>query len=379
MLRIVADDKIPFLKGVLEPHAEIKYLPGNRITPETIRDADAMLIRTRTKCTHALLHRSAVKFIATATIGFDHIDTAFCKSENIIWHNAPGCNSASVQQYVASALPVLGKYLSTELRGKVIGIVGVGNVGTKVAKIAAAFGMKVLLNDPPRARKEGSGNFVSLDEIVETADIITLHVPLLVSGDDRTFHLFDKILLGKMKPGASLINTARGEVIETKALIKALSEKKIASAVIDVWENEPFINQQLMEKVLIATPHIAGYSADGKANGTAMVVQALSKHFGLPLTGWFPDAIPGPEKPGIFIDCDKKNTEEILSEAFLHTYDIWTDDQTLRYSPATFEQQRGNYPVRREFQAFTVHINTTDLNTIQTLNDLGFKVIQTRK
>lgn len=376
MLRIIADDKIPYLKGVLEPYANIEYLPGSEINREVITNADALLIRTRTNCGPELLKGTAVGFIATATIGFDHIDTAYCQSQNIAWTNAPGCNSASVQQYIALALIQIAKFHKSELKGKTIGIIGVGNVGTKVTEIASAFGMKILLNDPPRARKEGSNNFAPLDELLAAADIVTLHVPLNKSGADKTLHLFDEVMLGKIKSGASLINTSRGEVIETSALIKALTARKISCAVLDVWENEPAISLQLMEKVLIATPHIAGYSADGKATGTAMVVQALSRHFGLPLTTWFPSGIPAPAKPNIFLDAKGKSTEKILQAVLLHTYNIMADDNQLRISPHTFEQQRSYYPVRREFPAYTIHAKNIGLTALQVLNDLAFKVVE---
>jgi erythronate-4-phosphate dehydrogenase len=375
MLRIIADDKIPYLKGVLETYWEIEYLPGNKITRESAKNADALLVRTRTHCGPALLDGTSVRFIATATIGFDHIDTAYCQEQNIRWTNAPGCNSASVAQYIALALIQIAKFNKSELRGKTIGIVGVGNVGSKVAGIASAFGMKILLNDPPRSRKEGSKNFVKLDELLATADIVTLHVPLNTAGEDKTLHLFDEMMLGKMKPRASLINTSRGEVIETSALVKTLTNRRIACAVLDVWENEPNINILLMEKVLIATPHIAGYSADGKANGTTMIVQAISRQFGLPLTNWFPAGIPSPAEPDIFLDGNVKSAEEILTEVIMHTYDIGADDHRLRTTPSTFEEQRGYYPLRREFHAYTVHAKNTGPSTLQVLKDLGFNVV----
>lgn len=375
MLRIIADDQIPFLKGVLEPYAEIRYLPGHQIRKNEIRNADALLIRTRTLCDAELLNDTAVKFIATATIGFDHIDTDYCNLYKINWVNAPGCNSSSVQQYLVLTLIQISKFNKSDLKGKTIGIVGVGNVGSKVAKLAEAFGMKVLLNDPPRARKEGGNNFVSLEKLLAEADIVTVHVPLNIAGEDKTFHLFDEKTFTRMKPGAAFINTSRGEVVETKALTKVLTEGKISSAILDVWENEPKIDLQLMEKALIATPHIAGYSADGKANGTAMVVQALSRQFNLPLHDWFPANIPKPVSPDIFLDGQGKTTETILTEILSCTYDIHADDRSLRSSTSTFEQQRSNYPLRREFPSYTVHVKNTDPASVQIISNLGFNTI----
>jgi len=236
-IKIIADDIIPFLKGVLEPYADIIYLPGNLINRESVMDADALLIRTRTKCNATLLEGTAVKFIATATIGFDHIDAEYYKSKYITWVNVPGCNSASVQQYITAALVTIAFNNDYNLSEKKLGIIGVGNVGSKVQKAAAVLGMKVKLNDPPRARKEGHGCFVSLDEILETSDIITIHVPLNKTGPDKTFHLFNAELFAKTKNGSWLINSSRGEVVETNAVKNALSSGKLSGAVLEVCEN----------------------------------------------------------------------------------------------------------------------------------------------
>ena len=371
-MKIIADNNIPFLKGVLEPFAEVEYHPGMGITAEKVTDADALIIRTRTKCDAALLMGSKVKLIATATIGFDHIDKAYCYANNITWTNAPGCNSGSVMQYVASALVQLSIKYNFSFSEKTIGIVGVGNVGSKVARLASLLGMKVLLNDPPRKRKEGETEFVSLKTIQEKADIISFHVPLNLKGKDKTFHLFDEDFLSKMKDDAIILNSSRGEVVSTEILKKGLISKKIKATVIDVWENEPNIDLDLLKLVDIGTPHIAGYSADGKANGTAMSVQALSRHFKWGLDDWFPEDIPSPSKPSFQIDCNKLSTEEALNSAILATYDILNDDELLRKSPSTFEDQRGNYPLRREFQAYKPEVfnDTNDIN--QVLSSLGF-------
>ena len=281
-MKIVADDKIPFLRGALEPYAEVVYLPGREITGDILRNADAMLIRTRTKCDEQLLRNTSVKFIGTATIGYDHIDTGYCEKNNISWTNAPGCNSSSVQQYIASALVTVASDFKFSLKDKTIGIIGVGNVGSKVAKLAKILEMNVLLNDPPRERREGGSEFVNIDNILREADIITVHVPLTMEGMDRTFHLFDRVALEKMKKGSWFLNSSRGEVADTVALKNFLAASKQGGAVIDVWENEPDVDQELLSKVFLATPHIAGYSTDGKANGTAMVVNSLSRFFNAP-------------------------------------------------------------------------------------------------
>lgn len=373
-LKIIADEKIPFLHGVLEPYAEVIYLPGNKIDKLAAKDADALLIRTRTKCDEFLLEGSSVKFIATATIGFDHIDTEYCNSRNIAWFNAPGCNSASVQQYISAVLMELSRDNNFRLEDKTIGIIGVGNVGSRVQRNAEILGMKVKLNDPPRARKEGEKGFVDLYEIIETCDIITLHVPLNRSGDDKTYHLFNEDLFAKMKPGAWFFNSSRGEVVETAALKSALSSGKLEGVVLDVWENEPAIDMDLLRKVFISTPHIAGYSTDGKANGTSQVVRSLAAYFGLPLGDFYPQNLPEPLVPVIEIDMLEKSTSQVSSESILHTYPIMSDHKRLQDHPETFEQQRGQYPLRREFPAYTVHLRNGNPETFDLLEKLGFKV-----
>ena len=235
-MKIIIDNKIPYIKEAVQSIAdEAIYAPGKDFTPELIRDADALIIRTRTHCNRELLEGSRVKFIATATIGFDHIDTEYCKQAGIEWTNAPGCNSASVAQYVQASLLVWKAMKNKKLEGLTIGIIGVGNVGSKVAKVAKGFGMRVLLNDLPREEKEGNRFFTSLNEIAEECDIITFHVPLYKEGKYRTFHLADTNFFRSLKRKPVIINTSRGEVIETGALLEALDNKSISDAIIDVW------------------------------------------------------------------------------------------------------------------------------------------------
>jgi len=375
-IKIIADNKIPFLKGVLEPVTDIEYHRGSEITKEIIQNADALIIRTRTKCNEELLENSNVKFIGTATIGIDHIDTVFCESNGIKWVNAPGCNSSSVQQYLTSALLTISKLKNLELDKMTIGIVGVGNVGSKVEKIAKILGMKVLLNDPPRERIEGSEKYVSLDHLIEESDIITFHVPLNRNGIDKTFHLADEVFFRKINNGKILINTSRGEVIETDALKSAISIGKVTASVLDVWENEPNIDLELLSMVDIATPHIAGYSADGKANGTSVCVNAINNFFNLGLPeNWFPGNIPLPiEGIKLDIDCKNKTLKNVICEIILSTYDIRIDDINLRKSPELFEEQRGDYPIRREFQNYIVNISNGNYELTRILRDLNFKL-----
>ncbi len=375
MLKIIADDKIPFLKGVLEPYAEVSYVAGSETTKDIVSDADALVTRTRTKCNIDLLAGSKVKMIATATIGFDHIDTNYCEDNGIEWTNAPGCNSGSVKQYIASVLATLASKKNFQFKDKTIGIIGVGNVGSKVKELAEALGMRVLLNDPPREEREGSDIFVDLEVIQKEADIITFHVPLQLSGEYTTFHLGDEGFFKACKKEVVIINSSRGEVIDNNALLDAINDGLIGEAVLDVWENEPGINLELLEKAIIVTPHIAGYSVDGKANGTSMSVQAISKKFDLPLTDWYPTELPLPQNPVIEFDCAGKGEQQIFIESILQTYNILQDDLRLREHPEEFEKQRGSYPMRREFSAYTIYLKNSSQSLVDSLNKIGFNTV----
>ncbi len=372
-MKVVVDQDIPYLKGVLEPHAEVQYLRGRAIGAADVRDADALIVRTRTRCDAPLLQGSRVRLIASATIGFDHIDTAFCAANGITWTNAPGCNSSSVRQYVAAALLHVAERRELTLAGMTIGIVGVGNVGSKVADLCRALGMTVLLNDPPRERREGKDAFVSLAEIVKRADIVTFHVPLQSDGVDRTLHLVNRDLLAAFRPQQMLINTSRGEVIDGAALKAALLEKRLAACVLDVWEHEPGLDLDVMRLVNIATPHIAGYSADGKANGTAMSVQALSRHFGLGLDTWYPADVPPPVNALVAAGTTGLTTQQVIASVVHTTYDIAADDVRLRSDPSSFERQRTEHPFRREFHNYAIVPSALPAEAARILLALGFQ------
>ena len=388
-MKIVADDRIPFLRGVFEPFAEVVYLPGKAIDAAAVRDADALLVRTRTLCDKKLLEGSSVKAIASATIGFDHIDTAWCESAGISWSAAPGCNSGSVAQYVASALCILTGRRGLSFEKMTLGVVGVGHVGSKVAAIGRALGMRVLLNDPPRERAQDASpvepeeRFVSLDEVIAESDIITLHVPLTREGQDSTWHLFDGERLSCLRSGQILINTSRGEVVDGSALKERIFRDPrhscclcSCSAVLDVWENEPFIDPELLQAVELGTPHIAGYSADGKAAGTAAAVRFISSSLGLPTVSWTPPALPEPEGGLYFtIDAAGKSRQEVLCEALLHSYDIRRDCAALAADISSFERLRGEYPVRREMKAFTIRLLHSNEATSAALEALGFHIL----
>ena len=344
-MKIIIDNKIPSIKEAVQGIAdEVIYAPGKDFTPELVRDADALIVRTRTHCNRELLEGSRVKFIATATIGFDHIDTEYCKQAGIEWTNAPGCNAASVAQYIQSSLLVWRSIRNRTLDELTIGIIGVGNVGSKVVKVAQDFGMRVLLNDLPREEKEGNESFTSLNKIAEECDIITFHVPLYKEGKYKTFHLADENFFRSLKRKPLIINTSRGEVIETDALLNALNSQAISDAIIDVWEHEPEINRELLEKVIIGTPHIAGYSADGKANATRMSLDAICNFFHI--DGNYEIKAPAPASPVI----QAKSHEDAL----LQMYNPVEDSDRLKSQPELFETLRGDYPLRREEKAYTI-------------------------
>lgn len=373
-MKIIIDDKIPYIKGAFEPFAEVVYLPGSKTSPEDVRDADALITRTRTICNEALLSGSSVRFIATATIGFDHIDPVYCAKAGIAWTNAPGCNAGSVGQYIAAALFHWATVNKIMLRGKNLGIIGVGHVGSVVENFCRILGMNILLNDPPRERREGSGIFVSLETIKKEADIITLHVPLTMEGEDATCRMIDASFLGGLGKRPLLINSCRGEVTDSSAVAASLKTGILSGYIADCWENEPDIDHEFLGICHLGTPHIAGYSKDGKANGTRMSVRALSRFFNLGIDDWQPQNIEPPRNTLIEIDGTGKDGEEIIAEAVTATYDIKADDLALRKAPNLFEKLRGDYPVRREFGAYTVKASHVFSETLDKLQKAGFNI-----
>ena len=341
-MKVVVDDKIPYIREALSAMGvEAVYVPGHEISPALVQDAKALIVRTRTRCDAALLEGSHVHFIATATIGYDHIDTVYCASRGIFWTNAPGCNAASVCQYIQAVLLLLQCERGINLAHATLGVVGVGHVGTLVAAMARSWGMRVLCCDPPRAER-GEPGFVSLDVITREADIITLHTPLTHEGPHATYHLANEAFFASLQRKPYFINTSRGETTATAALKQALADGKIAQCIIDVWENEPNIDIDLLAQCYIGTPHIAGYSADGKANATRMSLEALSHHFAL---GPIPAIQPPPPMQPLLKGSDR-------AEALLSIYNPHTDSRDLKAAPTLFEHLRGHYPLRREEEAY---------------------------
>ena len=329
-MKIVVDDKIPYIREKLAVIAsEVVSLPGAKISADDVRDADALIVRTRTRCDEQLLKGSRVQFVATATIGYDHVDADYLNKAGIRWTNCPGCNAGSVAQYVECSLLLLQQQ-GLCLSQSTIGIVGCGHVGSKVKVVAERLGMHVLVCDPPL----GYDGFVSLDVIEREADVITFHVPLTQEGPHATYHLANQDFFGRLTRVPYIINTSRGEVVDGKALLAALQDGRVRDAVIDVWENEPFLDTQLLRRVFIGTPHIAGYSADGKVNADNMVIDALCRHFNIQ----HPGLIQAPSLPAGFQYTGNP----------LELYNPLEDSRKLKESPQLFENLRNNYPLRRE-------------------------------
>ncbi len=330
-MKAVIDRAIPYIKGVLEPYAEVFYLDGCDFTPEDVADADLLIIRTRTRCDAQLLDGSRVKMIATATIGFDHIDLKYCAAHGIRVVTAAGCNAAGVLQWIAATLALLSTKEGWSPCERTLGIVGVGNVGSLVERYARAWGFKVLLCDPPRKEREG-GDFLQLEEVAAKADIITFHTPL----DNSTRHLINDTLIGIIPANSVIINASRGEVASTEALRNAPQR-----LCIDVWENEPEIDPTLLDKAFVATPHIAGYSAQGKANASSMVIDAVAEEFSLPLKGWYPKEVtPCPRTSISWAD---------MCHEIGRYCDIEGETEHLKCHREDFELIRNTYHYREEF------------------------------
>jgi len=379
-LRIVADENIPFAQEAFSTLGQVTLVPGREMTAETVRDCDILCCRSVTRVGPDLLEGSRVRFVGTATIGIDHVDVAYLRRRGIAFASAPGSNANSVAEYVVAALLVLARRYAFRLEGKTIGVVGVGNVGSRVARKARALGMRVLLNDPPLARQTGDPRFLPLDALFG-ADFITLHVPLTRSGPDPTWHMADARFLERMRPDAFFINTSRGAVADTEALKGALRGERLAGAVLDVWEDEPAIDLELLRLVEIGTPHIAGYSFDGKVCATEMIYRAACEALGVEPT-WDPSPfMPPPAHPRLVLDRSSRHDEDVVREAVLTIYDIEADDRALRQCPADpqargahFDHLRKTYPERREFHNTTVVVHDHSPALARKLEGLGFKV-----
>lgn len=373
-LKIVADENIPFVKEAFCEFGEVNTFAGRAIKREMLKDADILLVRSVTKVNYDLLSNTAIKFVGTATIGIDHIDTNYLKSAGIGFASAVGSNARSVAEYVIAAVIYLKKNGKIK-ENAILGIIGAGNVGSELFKRAEGMGIKTILCDPPKKRLTGSDIYRPLDELLQKADIVSIHVPLNISGEDSTYHLVNSDFLRSLKPGATLINSSRGDVVDEMALLNSKETKNIPeNLVLDVWHNEPQVNYNLIKKCNIATPHIAGYSWDGKVRGTEMIHDAAAAFF-FKESKWHGKDLINSE----IIQPIRVSKDELLFDAISSVYDIMEDDRNLRDLEKLaknkqndgFDLLRRNYRKRLEFPHFSIKadsLNRKDCNKLSALN-----------
>jgi erythronate-4-phosphate dehydrogenase len=377
-MKIVADENIPCVAEAFASLGEVTLCPGRSMQAADVRDADILLVRSVTRVGPELLEGSRVRFVGSATIGFDHIDRDYLQARGIGFATAPGSNATSAAEYVVSALLVLADRKGFELAGRRVGIVGCGNVGSRVRDRLTALGMQCMVNDPPLKAQGSHDDYVELDEILD-ADVITFHVPFSREGGWPTWHLADRAFLERLKPGAVLVNTARGAVVDNAALDTLLATRDDLTVVLDVWEGEPAISGALMQKVDIGTPHIAGYSLDGKLRGTEMIYRTACEHIAVP-AHWRPvNALPARQMLALE---DIQDTGAALRRAVCFAYDVREDDARLRdmlslpedERPLYFDRLRKEYPVRREFSETVIRLPGSNDQLTRLLKSLGFVV-----
>jgi erythronate-4-phosphate dehydrogenase len=380
-MKIIADENIPAVAQAFGTLGEVTLLPGRNLKARDVRTADVLLVRSVTRVGGELLEGSRVRFVGSATIGFDHVDRDYLQSRAIGFATAPGSNATSAAEYVVSALLTLGEREGFSLARRTVGIVGCGNVGSRVRDRLAALGCDCLVNDPPLRERGGHDEFVGLDDILQ-ADIISVHVPLERSGRHPTWHLFDETVLQRMKPNAVLINTSRGAVVDNAALDALLARRQDLRVVLDVWEGEPAIEMHLLEKVALGTAHIAGYSLDGKLRGTEMIYRAACNFLGR-APHWAAATVLPAANPLDLRDLPGGDDLERVRTAVFHAYDIRMDDERLRgllrlppaERPAGFDRLRKEYPVRREFASMSVMIDESAARLGDLLRGIGFTVV----
>jgi len=377
-MKIIADENIPSVEQAFSTLGDVTLLPGRELRAADVRDADILLVRSVTRVDPRLLEGSRVRFVGSATIGFDHVDRDYLRAHNIGFATAPGSNATSAAEYVVSALLAQAVRDGFQPADKTVGIVGCGNVGSRVWRKLAALGCECRVNDPPLQARGGHDDYVELDSLLD-ADILSLHVPLTRAGDHPTYHLIDETFLQRLKPGAILINTARGAVIDNPALDRLLAERPDVSVVLDVWEGEPAISTALLEKVALGTAHIAGYSLDGKLRGTGMIYRAACDYFQRP-AGWVAER-QLPESPPLKPEIDRDDDPVDVVRKVVHScYDVRRDAERLRglldldpeQRPGYFDRLRKEYPVRREFSTTTVVLDGVDERLQTMLQGLGF-------
>lgn len=380
-LKIIADTNIPYVKECFSSLGEVVLAEGREISADLVRDADVVLVRSVTKVNRELLETNSVKFVGTTTIGVDHIDHDYLESRGIGFASAPGSNANSVAEYVAAAILEVGAKKAIELEGASIGIIGVGNVGSRVESKARALGMEVVLNDPPLKRQTGEAKYRGIEEVYR-CDFVTMHVPLTYEGIDKTYHMAGGEFFSKLKRGNVFINSSRGGVVETGCLKEAIGAGGLAGCVLDVWEDEPGIDEGLLRTVDIGTAHIAGYSFDGKVGGMMMIYDSVCDYFGLAKKFTAESFLPPAEVEVLELECGGKSDEMILREAVGGVYDIMADDAGLRSVIGTEEQNRcaifdgfrKNYRVRREFGNMEIILKGGSDSLREKLAGLGFRV-----
>ncbi|MCR4510275.1 4-phosphoerythronate dehydrogenase PdxB [Pseudomonas sp. 32.2.56] len=361
-MRIVADENIPLLDEFFAGFGEIRRLPGRSINAAVVADADLLLVRSVTQVNRALLNGSPVKFVGTCTIGTDHLDLDYFQQAGITWASAPGCNARGVVDYVLGSLLVLAEQQGVDLATRTYGVVGAGQVGSRLLKVLRGLGCRVLVCDPPRQALEGS-DFVSLQQVLDECDVVSLHTPLERLGEHATHHLFDSARLAALKPGSWLINASRGAVVDNQALRELLPQRTDLQVVLDVWEGEPQADVELAALCRIATPHIAGYSLDGKLRGTAQIYQALCQYLGLAPSVELAQLMPAAWLSELTVDASA-DPAWALASICRAVYDPRRDDADFRRSlqgdaatrRAAFDGLRKHYPMRREIDGLKVSV-----------------------
>ncbi len=379
-MKIIADENIPYVREAFGTLGEVTTMPGRAMDAAALKDADLLLVRSITKVNAALLDGSAVKFVATATIGEDHVDRDYLAAQGITFSSAPGCNANSVGQYVTAALLELAEHFEFDLWDMSLGIVGVGNVGSRVLAKASALGLRCVLNDPPLARETGDAKYRPLEEAL-ACDIVTLHVPLTKEGPDATLHLANEEFIRRMKSGSVLINSSRGPVADGEAIKRALVDKHLQACVLDVWEAEPNVDAELLQQVFIGTPHIAGYSFDGKVNGTRQIYEAACAFLGVK-PEWDPaPLLPPPECREVYVPGDATAVQRTVLTAVREVYSIFRDDKAMRgilEAPVeargtVFDRLRKEYPRRREFFNTRANVSPPNSKMEAMLSGVGFR------
>ncbi|NIF30883.1 4-phosphoerythronate dehydrogenase PdxB [Enterobacter sp. Cy-643] len=370
-MKILVDENMPYARELFSRLGEVTAVPGRPIPVEALTDADALMVRSVTKVNAELLDGKGIKFVGTATAGTDHVDEAYLQSAGVAFSAAPGCNAIAVVEYVFSSLLMLAERDGFQLKDRTVGIVGVGNVGARLQARLEAWGVRTLLCDPPRADRGDEGDFVSLETLVQEADVITFHTPLFKSGEYKTLHLADEALISRLKPGAILINACRGPVVDNNALLKCLKAGQNLSVVLDVWEPEPDLSVELLDKVDIGTAHIAGYTLEGKARGTTQVFEAFSDFIGQSQKVALDSLLPAPEFGRITLagPLDQPTLKRLVHLV----YDVRRDDAPLRKvagQPGEFDKLRKNYLERREWSS--LYVQCDDAETASMLQKLGF-------